>query len=676
MNTNLMTFLKNICLISWGLFGCSSETKETSKIENTATTNELPFYEGTDLGLTYSPEKSIFKLWSPKAEAVQLHFYQHDLGGKSIRTENLKKSEKGIWKIEIHEDLEGLYYTFQVKFKGKILEETSGIYAKAVGTNGQRAMVVDLAKTNPKGWQNDQRPDLKQFTDIILYEMHIRDFTIHESSGAKNRGKFLGVIEENLTNSLGQKTGLDHLKELGITHVHLLPVFDFQSIDESKLDSAQFNWGYDPQNYNTPEGSYSTNPADGAVRIREFKQLVKKLHESGIRVIMDVVYNHTALTPNSNFNLEFPHYYYRLNKDKSFSNASGCGNETASERPMMRKFILESVKYWVEEYHIDGFRFDLMGIHDLETMNEISTELQKMDSTIFIYGEGWTAGASLLPDSVRALKNNTLQLKNIAVFSDDIRDAIKGHWSNETDKGFVNGITNFSESIKFGIAGATQHPQIQYKKVNYSKTPWAKHPAQTINYVACHDNQTLYDKLKTTDRHASEEKILKMHRLANTIVFTSQGVPFLHAGAEFARTKFGEHNSYKSPDSINQIDWNRKEKYQNLVEYYQNLIRLRKKYPAFRLVSNELIQKHLQFLPEQPQGIVAYLLTDYAGGGDVKQILVVLNGKEAKQKINLPKGDWEVLLKNEQFSLEGGEKFQGGETEISGISALILMEKS
>ncbi len=683
MNQNMkMTiqsiFLKSVLCACIGLSGCASESKEAPENQSPMTESafdNLPKYEGTDLGLTYSPEKSVFKIWSPRAEAVRLKFYDQPLEGQAIREENLIQSENGIWMIEIAEDLNGKYYTFQVNFEGQFLEETPGIYAKAVGTNGKRAMVLDLKQTNPEGWENDQRPELQQLTDIILYEMHVRDFTIHQNSGAKNRGKFLGIVEENLQSSEGEKTGLAHLKELGITHVHLLPAFDYQSVDESKPDKPQFNWGYDPQNYNTPEGSYSSNPADGAVRIREFKQMVKKLHEHGIRVIMDVVYNHTALTPNSNLNLEFPSYYYRQNEDGSFSDASGCGNETASDRPMMRKFIIESVKYWAQEYHVDGFRFDLMGIHDIQTMNELSAELQKIDPTIFVYGEGWTAGASPLPDSLRAVKANTLQLKNVAAFSDDMRDAIKGHWSDETEKGYVGGREGIEESVKFGIVGAIQHPEINYEKVNYSKTPWANHPTQAINYVACHDNHTLYDKLKVTDENAPEEKILKMHRLANTIVLTSQGIPFLHAGAEMARTKFGEHNSYKSPDSINQIDWSRKAKYKNLFDYYKNLIQLRKNHPAFRLATTELVQKHLKFIDFQQNGIVGYQLIENAGGDDAKNILVIFNGKDAQQTVQIPQGKWQTLLKDEKFTLMGGEKIAGAETTISGISALILMEK-
>ncbi|MEL6926120.1 MAG: type I pullulanase, partial [Bacteroidota bacterium] len=439
--------------------------------------------------------------------------------------------------------------------------ETPGIYAKAVGVNGKRAAIIDFAETDPEGWSADQRPVLAGPNDIILYELHVRDITSHPSAGSSYPKKFLGLVETGTKSLEGLATGIDHIKEMGVTHVHLLPSYDFLSVNEADPKLETFNWGYDPQNYSVPEGSYATDPFDPMSRIREFKQMVKGFHDNGIRVILDVVYNHTGVTENSNFNLSAPGYYYRHNEDGSWSDASACGNETASERPMMRRYMLESLKWWVEEYHLDGFRFDLMAIHDIETMNEISKELKAIEPSLFLYGEGWTAGGSPLPDERKAVKANAMQLDDVAVFCDDLRDGIKGSVFEDKDGGWLSGKGELKESIKFGVVAATEHPQIDYSKVNYSKAAFSPKPVQTINYVSCHDNNTLYDKLNIANEGLEAEDIQQMHRLANAIVLTSQGVPFLHAGVEMMRSKGGEHNSYNLPDAVNQIDWSAKKKY-------------------------------------------------------------------------------------------------------------------
>ncbi|MEM9824013.1 MAG: type I pullulanase, partial [Bacteroidota bacterium] len=490
--------------------------------------------------------------------------------------------------------------------------------------------------------------------------------------------KFLGLVEPGTKSPDGLATGLDHFKELGITHVHLLPSYDFmpRSVDESQAD-AQYNWGYDPQNYNVPEGAYSSNPYDGAVRIKEFKEMVQTFHENGIRVILDVVYNHTGMTEASNFNQLAPGYYYRFNEDGSFSNASGCGNETASERPMMRKFMLESMKYWVEEYHLDGFRVDLMAIHDIETMNQIARELQTIDPSIFVYGEGWTAGDSPLPVEQRSLKANAPQLQGVAVFSDDVRDGLKGSVFDEKDRGFASAKPGMKASIQFGIVAATQHPQVDYDKVNYSNSPWANSPRQCINYVSCHDNHTLYDKLILSTKELenpaiSEAEIFKMHRLANTIVLTSQGIPFLHAGVDLARTKDGVENSYKSPDAINQIDWTRKQQYFDHFQYYRSLIGLRKKHPAFRMNDTEEVQQHLKFLDTQQDLVLAYEISGNANGDEWERILVVFNGNRKAIQTDIPKADWTIVLKEGQIDENGLGKHPGGSIGIEASSAMVL----
>ncbi|MEM9930303.1 MAG: type I pullulanase, partial [Bacteroidota bacterium] len=544
-----------------------------------------PTYPYSDLGVTYSPESTTFKLWSPAAQAARVNLYDSDkLDAKATKRLDMA-TEDGAWSKVVEGDLDGTYYTFQIKKHGKWHEEATDPYARAAGTNGLRGQVVNLADTNPEGWETDEAPPLAAPTDAVLYELHIRDVGLDPRSGITNKGKFLGLTERGTVTPQGDATGLDHMVELGITHVHLLPSFDFMSVNEAQLDVPQFNWGYDPQNYNVPEGSYATDPSDGKVRIREFKQMVQALHAAGIRVIMDVVYNHTGRSEDSHFQKLIPDYFYRFNEDGSMSNASGCGNEIASDRPMVRKYIRESVEYWVKEYHIDGFRFDLMGIHDIPTMNDISRSLHAIDPSILIYGEGWTAGGSPLPDSLKALKVNTPELINIAAFSDDLRDGIKGSVFNHEEKGFVSGALGKEMSIKFGIVGSTEHPQIDYPAVNYSDAPWAKEPSQCINYVSCHDNHTLYDRLEISNKTDPRSRRAQMQRTALAIVLTSQGIPFLHAGSEMLRTKNGDENSYKSSDGVNMIKWGAKRSEKITFDYVKDLIELRKEHPAFRLGS-------------------------------------------------------------------------------------------
>lgn len=617
------------------------------------TYNDFPIYEQVDLGATYQATQSTFKLWSPQAEAVILRLYEHDLGTSNIQKKSLQKKDKGIWEITIDEDLKDLFYTFQIQYKGKWLQECADPYSIACGRNGQRSQIIEWKASNPIGWENYQRPHLADPNDIIIYEMHIRDFSIAQNSGIQQKGLFLGLTETNTQTPKGISTGLQHLKEMGITHVHLLPSYDFNSVDESLSPNERgYNWGYDPHLYNVPEGSYSTNPSDGYSRILEFKQAIQSLHQAGIRVIMDVVYNHTGATEKSIFNQLVPNYYYRQKGDGSFSDASACGNETASERPMMRQFMLHSIRHWIENYHIDGFRFDLMGIHDIETMNAISKMVQSIDPSIFLYGEGWAGGDSPLPEHLRAVKQNTSQLQNIAVFSDEIRDGIKGHVFSPTAKGFISGQNDLEETIKFGVVAATQHPQLDYSKVNYTNRPWSPQAAQCIGYASCHDNHTLWDRLALSRPDASESDRIKMHELALAIVLTSQAVPFLHAGSEFCRTKQGVENSYKSPDNINQLDWGRKEQFAATTRYVQALIALRKKHPAFRMRTKEIISENLHFLTVENANLVAFELNGEAVGDEWKRIIVAYNGKETDQILNLPAGNWTLIAKANEVNIK------------------------
>lgn len=638
--------------------------------------DEYPVYDGTDLELIYSPHASSFRVWAPTASEVKLLLYDNGQEGMAYRSEDMKRGEKGTWKIKIKEDLKGKFYTFQVKVDDVWLKETPGMWAKAVGVNGKRAAIIDMKETNPEGWELDKRPELQSFTDIVIYEVHMRDFSIAENSGIKNKGKFLAFTENGTKNTAGDKTGIDHLKELGVTHVHLLPSYDFASIDETKLAENKYNWGYDPLNYNVPEGSYATDPYNPAVRIREFKQMVQALHKAGIRVIMDVVYNHTYTGEDSHLNLLAPGYFYRFNADSTWSNASGCGNETASDRPMMRKFIVESVSYWAREYNIDGFRFDLMGIHDIETMNEVRATLDRIDPTIFVYGEGWTAGDSPLAYENRALKQHAKQFDGIAVFSDDIRDALKGSWANPDVPGFVSGVEGLEESVKFGVVGATYHPQIDYSKPIYSKEAYVKNPTQVINYVSCHDDMCLVDKLrKASPPGATDEELMKFNKLAQTVVFTAQGVPFIYAGEEVYRNKKGVHNTYQSPDSINKINWDNKTTYRDIFDYYQGLIKLRRQHPAFRMPTEVMVQQYLKFLDIEFPNVVAYTLNGNVNGDSWRDILVIYNGNRIPATISIPQNNWNVAMHDGKIDVNGMGTVKDSIFVVAPSSASILFRE-
>lgn len=623
------------------LFSGKSQLPEYSK---------YPAYHGNDLGLRYSSTKSVFRIWAPSAEKCELIIYENGVGGQPLMNITMEKAVQGTWSSEVEGDLENKFYVFRTNINGKWMNEVPDPYAKAAGVNGKRAAIIDLMKTNPEGWAKDRSPVFRHATDAIIYELHIRDASIAANSGIKAKGKFLGLTETGTRNEQGLPTGLDHLKELGVTHIHLLPSFDFNSVDEAAPDKPQYNWGYDPLNYNIPEGSYASVAVDGGTRIREFKQLIRTLHENGLRVIMDVVYNHTALTGNSNFNQLVPGYYYRQSSDGGFSNATACGNETASERPMMRKFILESMEYWVKEYHIDGFRIDLMGVHDIETMNILSKRLHTIKPDILLYGEGWTAGSSPLPDSLRAIKKYAYKLDRIAVFSDDIRDGIKGSVFEHSDKGFASGKSGMEESIRFGIVASCRHPQVNYRKVNYSKAPYATQPFQTVTYCECHDNHALWDKLSISATDASTAERAEMQKLALSIVLTSQGITFLHAGTEFLRSKKGVENSFQSPDSINAIDWSLKSTHKDVFDYVKGLIAMRKKHPAFRANSGKAISATLRFLERLPPGVVGYSLNGAALKDSWTTILVIFNGNTKEVKVGLPiRKSWKIHIQDNKF---------------------------
>lgn len=634
---------------------------------------DYPVVEGDWEEMVYAPEGTKFALWAPTAEEVNLKLYAEGQGGEPVQTIPMKAAEDGLWRTEVAEDLNGQFYTFDVKVKGNWLGDTPGVWAKAVGVNGDRAAVLDLDATDPEGWDKDVRPELKSFADIVLYEMHHRDFSIDSLSGITHRGKFLALTEEGTRNADGQKTGIDHLKELGVTHVHILPSFDYSSVDETRLDTPQYNWGYDPKNYNAPEGSYSTDPYKPDVRIREFKQMVMALHRAGIRVVMDVVYNHTAVTDGSNFERTVPGYFYRQTPEGGFANASGCGNETASERAMMRKFMVESVKYWVEEYHVDGFRFDLMGIHDLETMRAIRKALDEIDPTIYIYGEGWAAGAPQLPMDSLAMKNNIDRLTRIAAFSDEYRDSLRGPFGNDAQGAFLAGLKGHEAGIRFGIAGGVQHPQVNGEGGHQVPKFWALQPTQFISYVSCHDDMCLADRLKATMPQASAGVRKSLQKLALTAVLTSQGVPFIFAGDEVMRDKQGVHNSFNSPDEINAIPWSLKKTNRDLFDYVSGLIAMRRSHPAFRLGDADKVRECLEFLPATGDNVVAFRLKGKPEGETWSDITVVLNASSRAAQVEMPAGTWQVVCRDGRINpSQGLGAVSGGAVSISPRSAMIL----
>lgn len=636
--------------------------------------DKYPSYYGSDLELVYTPEQSVFTLWAPSADRVRLNLYASGEGGDPEEQVEMEKAGYGTWRIHIDRDLKGSFYTFQIEKNGKWLNETPGIWAKAVGINGNRAAVIDWNETNPDGWESDRSPELKMYSDIILYELHHRDFSIAPDSGIENKGKFLALTETGTKTPEGEATGLDHLKELGVTHIHILPSFDFATVDETRLDENHYNWGYDPKNYNVPDGSYSTDPANPVIRIREFKEMVKSLHQNGFRIVLDVVYNHTASTDHSNFDLTVPGYFYRQNADGSYSNASGCGNETASEREMVRHYIIESVKFWAREYHIDGFRFDLMGIHDIETMNRLRSELLEIDPTIFVYGEGWVAADSPLPFEQRAVKENVGQMEGIGVFNDEFRDGLKGSTFDEQEPGYASGnINGHFEPVKYGIVGGTDHPQVDYGGLLYCNAPYAGAPSQMINFVSCHDGYTLVDKLKLSVQgdHAADE-LIPIDKLVHTVLLTAQGIPFIRSGEEIMQDKQGEPNSYKSPDSINRIDWSLKAKNREVFDFIRGLIALRKAHPAFRIPTVEGLQQWLRFMDTGDSGVIAYTLGEYANNDEWKEILVAYNGNRHEAEIGIPEGEWNVVCRNGQIDPKGKDRLPGGSVKIAASSALIL----
>ncbi|MBH0320614.1 MULTISPECIES: type I pullulanase [Bacillus cereus group] len=639
------------------------------KIENLADTNteigkvirseefdNLFYYGGNDLGNTYTPQHTKFRLWAPTASEAKLVTYKNwnDKIGAEI---NMQQGEKGTWTAELKGNQKGLFYTYKVKIGDKWTEAVDP-YVRAASVNGDKGAVVNLEETNPKKWKANKKPKFKNPEDAIIYELHVRDLSIQSESGIKQKGKYLGVTEKGTNGPEGVKTGLDHIKDLGVTHVQFLPIFDYASVNEETLNEPQYNWGYDPKNFNVPEGSYSTNPYEPTVRITELKQMVQTLHDNNLRVVMDVVYNHMYNAAESNFHKLVPGYYYRYNEDGTFANGTGVGNDTASERKMMRKFMIDSVTYWAKEYNLDGFRFDLMGIHDYETMNEIRKAVNQIDPSIILHGEGWDLNTPLAAE-LKANQKNAEKMKGIAHFNDNIRDGLKGSVFEEKENGFINGKENMEDRIKKGITAGIDYD---------TNSSTYQDPEQVLTYVEAHDNHTLWDKLELTNPGDSDEVRTQMHKLSSSILLTSQGIPFLHAGQEFMRTKYGDHNSYKSPDSINQMDWLRRATFNNEVDYMKGLIELRKKYSAFRMTSAEQIKTHVSFI-DAPKNTVAYIIE----GNKHEYFTVAHNANREAVEITLPsKGPWKVLVDGKQAGSKLLYVVHDNKIKVPALSSFVL----
>ena len=596
----------------------------------------------------YNPSQTQFSFWSNAAEQMEIHLYDA-ADAADYETVALTKGANDFWTATVKGDLAGKYYTVRSYQDGEWAPEAPGIFAKAVSVNGQRAAIIDLKATNPEGWETDVRPAMPDMTDIVVYETHLRDFTMSPNSGVVNKGKFLALTEE---------APLNYLRELGITHLQILPMFDYGSIDETALDQNRYNWGYDPVNYNAPDGGYSTNPYDPACRIREAKTMIQALHKAGIRVVMDVVYNHTYDVMGCALGRVVPKYFYRLNEDGTYANGSGCGNETASDHEMYRRFMVQSVCYWAREYHIDGFRFDLMGIHDQETMNAIRAALDEIDPTILTYGEGWAAMSPAYPYEQLAMKQWTYLMPRVGAFSDDIRNALIGS-PFDHERGFASGNAAGKNDAMRGLIACPE---------------WSGEPMQHVSYITCHDNYCLRDRIAVSASEETEATQLRMNKLAQTAVLVSQGMSFLYGGEELFRTKQGIDNSYQSPDSINIIPWENREKYADLHDYYQAMITIRRAHKGFRMGSAEAVKAHVELVPTDNEHLIIYRINDLEGIDNAKSLIVLLNGGAQLAEAEVTETTYTVLAHDGQANAQGLGEIQGGKIVVEPYSATILAE--
>lgn len=627
-------------------------------------------YTGNDLGATWRLQKTTFRVWAPTADAVKVNLYASGDAGREDLTEQLsmERDVKGTWVAEKEGNLNGTYYTYLVDVRGE-RQEACDPYARTTGVNGNRAMVIDLASTNPKGWDKDCDPHGEErITDAVIYELHIRDISSDRSAGIRNVGKFLGVAETGTVTPSGIPTGLDHMKELGITHVHLLPVADYGSVDEERLEEAQFNWGYDPVNYNVPEGSYSTDPYHGEVRVREMKQMIKTLHDNGISVVLDVVYNHVYDADKFCFNKIVPGYFSRIDAEGNYSAGSGCENDNATERSMVRKYIVDSVAYWADEYHIDGFRFDLVGLIDVETIRAVMEKVSRKHPNVIFYGEGWTMGTGLTKEGVLlATQNNSVELPKFAFFNDTIRDGLRGNVFYPTYRGYISGCKGLANVIEQCFMG---------------KAPdWCKSPAQSVNYVSCHDNYTLMDRITLTAPEASWEEWVRMNNLAAAVYMMAEGIPFLQAGEEMLRRKLDAdgnivENSFESPDFINGLKWDclNEKVYQDVFAYYRGLIAFRKAHRQLRLTTPEEVERCVTPVEGLPEDVVAMRIAGDEGDKKTDGIFAIFNPNQTAVEISLPEGVWGVCINAERAGTDPIETITGGKVKVEPISATVLVK--
>lgn len=605
----------------------------------------------------YAPEKTTFTFWSSIAEKMEVRLYNtYDAAEFEVIT--LQEKNDDYWTATVKGDQLGKFYTVCSYQNGEWGQESPGIFAKAVSVNGQKAAIIDMQATNPEGWENDQRPAMTDPTDVVVYETHMRDFTIDATSGIANKGKFIAFTEQGTKTAEGLASGIDHLKELGITHIQILPMYDYGSIDETTLDLNKYNWGYDPVNYNVPEGGYSTNPYNPATRIREAKTMIQALHAAGIRVIMDVVYNHTYSVEGCALGRVVPQYFYRMNEDGSYANGSGCGNETASDKEMMRQFMVESVCYWAREYHIDGFRFDLMGIHDQETMRQIRAALDEIDPSIITYGEGWAASSPAYPYEQLAMKQWTYTMPRVGAFSDDIRNALIGS-PFDHHRGFASGNTASRDAVRYGLVACPD---------------WSGEPMQHVSYITCHDNYCLRDRIEVAAAEETEATKLRMNKLAQTAVMVSQGMTFFYGGEELFRTKQGVENSYQSPDSINVIEWANKQTYNDLYTYYREIIKIRRQHKGFRLGTAELVKNHVEFPETTQEGLIIYRIKDLQGIDTASSLIVLLNGTAEAMEAEVPQATYTVLAQDAQANANGMGTIETEKVQVAPYSATILAE--
>lgn len=639
-----------------------SERYSTPDFEATYT------YRGNDLGAVWSKDKTCFRLWAPTASAVSINLYRsgEPVSQDLISNVPMQRDVKGTWVAKCAGDLNGVYYTYLVNHGGETVEVCDP-YARTTGVNGYRAMIIDLASTNPEGWNQDRNPNADlAVTDIVIYELHVRDISVDASSGIRQKGKYLGVVESGCKTPGGIPTGIDHIKDLGITHLHLLPVYDYGSVDESHLERNQFNWGYDPVNFNVPEGSYSSDPHNGAVRVKELKQMIKTLHDNGISAVMDVVYNHVYEAKDFCFNKIVPDYFSRT-RNGIYSNGSGCGNDTASERSMVRKYIVDSVCYWADEYHFDGFRFDLVGLLDVDTINEIVSEVHKRHPSVIFYGEGWSLDTVTTRDCILATQNSSHLTPGFAYFNDTIRDSLRGSVFFHDALGYITGATGMTSKLEACFRGLPQ---------------WCNDPKQTVNYVSCHDNNTLMDRIALATPGISFEDHVRMNKLAAVFYMTAQGIPFLQAGEEMLRSKpdgMGGYveNSYCSSDEINSIKWDLLEQdiYHDTYEYYKGLITLRKAHPMLRMTSAyDILSNLVPVHCDHPQ-VVAFRLSGDAAQEKGTEMLIIFSAANTSQRISLPAGNWQIVVNAEKAGTEALATVEA-QVSLSPISAMVLIKNA